>query len=137
MRSFFLLVFLILVSPLAVRTAQAADDDDNFRPDVLHCEEALGKLAQCCPSFVTTDVSCTYDERQTSGCDFYTTVTVTPAFTESESQCILASSCQALTDTGVCARAQKATDYVSVSRSDSIESPPPYRPSSTHDKVCP
>jgi len=130
---FSLLVLLPLL--LSVRPAHAADDDDNYRSDVLYCEEALGKLAECCPSFVTSEVACTYERRESSGCDWSTTVTVRPAFNDAESRCILASTCQVLVGSGVCPRAQVATDYVSAHRS-SIDAPE-VGPDSNHAAVCP
>ncbi|MBX3228927.1 MAG: hypothetical protein KIT84_41650 [Labilithrix sp.] len=129
---------MLLALLLSVRSARAREvDDDNFRSDVFRCEEAIGRLLECCPGFVAGVVHCTYlSEESTSGCDFSTTVTTEPAFGVDESLCILGSTCETLRDSGVCARAQVAAPYVSVSRS-SIDSPEGWREPSSHEPVCP
>ena len=125
---------------LSVRNARASSDvdDDNWRPDVLRCEEAVAKLVACCPRFATDAVTCTHEKVvSTSGCDEWTTTTrVTPALDEAESACVIAASCTVLVDSGVCARAATAQAYVDVSQS-SIDSPAAAYPPSTHAPVCP
>jgi hypothetical protein len=78
---------LLLLVFFVVRPAYASDDDDNFRPDVLLCEDAVGKLAECCPDFAAKSVDCTYKiETRDSGCDFLTTTTIEPGLSEAESK---------------------------------------------------
>lgn len=123
---------------LAVRLAHAYDtDDENFRTEVFKCEVALGILSECCPSFDASRVPCRYLHEATASCDFNTDVWVRPALSEPESQCIASMRCDELEAHGVCERAQSASDYVTSSRSNSIESPMPWRTPSTHPPVCP
>ena len=77
---------------LSVRDARASRDidDDDWRPDVLHCEEAVTKLVACCPRFAASAMTCTYEKiEDIAGCDFKTTTTVMPALDELESGCVL------------------------------------------------
>lgn len=44
--------------------------DNNFREDVIECEDALAKLEKCCPSFDATPALCNYYDAHTSGSAF-------------------------------------------------------------------
>ena len=137
MRTVLLAVLLVMLCGARSARASGQHDDDNFRPEVLECEDALGKLRQCCAGFVTARVACSYETSETeAGCDFSTTVSVRPALDESESRCVLASSCDGLRSSGVCGRAEVATDYVAVEQ-ESPDSPTPSRAPSSHPPVCP
>ena len=63
-------------------------DDDNFRADVIECEDALSRLERCCPSFDSAPVLCNYYYDKSSGCSTTTTDSTEPAITTAESSCI-------------------------------------------------
>lgn len=128
---------LLLLAFFVVRPAWAAQDtDDNFRPEVLLCEDAVGKLSECCPDFPAKSVDCTYKiETHDSGCDFSTTVTITPGLSVPESRCILAMDCDTMRK-DVCRRAANVGAYVDVDR-DSPDSPAGWVKPNTHAPVCP
>lgn len=119
-----------------VRPAHAGDDFDNFRPDVVFCEDAVGKLGECCPAFAARGVECTYSsETRDSGCDFTTTIDVRPGLDEAESKCILALDCDAIRAAKICDRAANIGAYVSVKGDH--DGPLPWRPERSHERVCP
>jgi hypothetical protein len=116
-----------LVVMLACNTDEKIDDD-NFREDVISCEDALAKLEGCCPGFRANAVRCQYYERtyEHSGCDSstYEHQHEDPALRLADSQCILGRSCSELVNTGVCAKAQAAKPYlVSTYRHEDHENP--------------
>jgi hypothetical protein len=127
---------LVTAAVVAVTFAVRAGlpDDSNFRPDVLSCEDAVAHLAECCPQFDPHAVQCFYSFQVLSGCgDDLSTDQVAPALSPDESACIRAMSCDALRNSTVCARAQKATPYVDHQR-------PGYEPEvpdQSHAAVCP
>ena len=88
----------------------SSNDTNNFRPDVVYCEEALSYLASCCPNFDAGAVSCQYAYYSGATCFDKDGVPsgYAPTFRQSESQCILDESCKTLVSTGVCERAQSA-----------------------------
>ena len=88
-------------------------DDNNFRADVIECEDALERLQRCCPDFDAKPVLCKFFYDKSSGCGSTTTSSVEPAFSRTESSCIRDTSCDALVTTEVCARAQLARAYSS------------------------
>jgi hypothetical protein len=108
-------VAALVVSTLLSRRASASDDDEhddnNFRPDVIECEDALSRLQSCCPGFDATPVLCNFLFDRSSGCGSTTTNSVEPAFTRKESACIRDTSCDALVVGKVCERAQAARAY--------------------------
>ena len=108
MRPRFLLFLLAFVS-LSTRTARANEDedDDNFRPDVFACEDAVSHLAACCPQFRARAVRCVYTRHTESGCDAYTTFREDPAIPIDQAECVLALDCGALRERGVCDRARR------------------------------
>jgi hypothetical protein len=67
------------------------------------CEEAVAHLASCCPQFDAGRLRCEYGN---PGCD---DVKLAPVFSQDDSECITRTSCDALVQSGVCARAQQAT----------------------------
>jgi hypothetical protein len=71
-----------------------------IREDELLCEEAAAHLADCCPGFAVSSLSCSYN----SGCGS----TTYPALSVQQSQCINGESCAALVADNVCQRAQQA-----------------------------
>jgi hypothetical protein len=114
-------------------------DHDNFREDVAYCEEAVAYLGECCPGFDTHAVVCQYhlDYIQGSCGSPSTTDSETPALSLAENAFTLGAKCGSLIGAGVCARAQKATPYTSMTSSGgdtsySHSDPPPVG----HAPVC-
>ncbi len=103
-----LVVGLMGLTVLSVRRVRASSDDDNLRPDVLACEEAVKKLVECCDGFDPKAVTCTYYEHETVHCDYTETASESPTYAEDESACIIALDCAKLRDSGVCRRARSA-----------------------------
>ncbi len=66
------------------------------REDEFDCENAVARLAHCCPGFDTTQVDCSYSP----GCG-----NPYPSIDPAQSNCILQSSCSSLQSAGVCDRA--------------------------------
>jgi hypothetical protein len=97
-----------IASILACSDPDHVEDDNQFRTDVVWCEEALARLTLCCPNFDPLIVECNYYYSFDRGCGSEKTRKVEPAFTQDESRCILDMSCDALAANGVCARAQQA-----------------------------
>jgi len=123
-------------------------DDDNFREDVLDCENAVARLSDCCPGFRSRQVECLYHfhEEESSGCGESSASRdeITPALSTAESDCIHSTSCAALQATGVCTRAQNALTYEAHYASSSttpVLIGPTYDASSasgqSHPPVCP
>ncbi len=103
-------------------------DHDDFREDVVMCEDAVAYLTSCCPSFDPHVLACNYSYDYTPGsCNSgATTESVSPALSVAESGCILSRSCNTIRASGVCDRAQIASPY---QRSTSS--------SASHAAVCP
>jgi hypothetical protein len=118
-------------------------DHDNFREDVIMCEDAVSYLVSCCPGFNAHAVHCNYGYDYTPGGCYGTsaaTDSVSPALSLEESRCILGRPCNAIVAAGVCARAQAATPYTSHSPSHCTDCgypPEEYDTSSSHPAVCP
>lgn len=90
------------------------EDDNQFREDVIQCEEAIARLERCCPEFDGSRVLCNYYFRHdASVCGPSTTESVQPALSLAESGCVREASCERLVADGVCERAQAATTYQS------------------------
>lgn len=96
-------------------------DDNNFRGDVIECEDALDRLERCCPGFDAKVVECNFYHSKTTGCGTVSTDDVQPALSRDESACIRDTSCDSLVATKVCARAQEARAY---SKNTSTPLPP-------------
>lgn len=91
---------------LGVCTILACDDHDEFRSDVVRCEEAAAALESCCPHGLTSAIKCEYlyepnsvpNESTTHdcngpGCGCNSDRLVTPDLSEDVSACILGASC--------------------------------------------
>ena len=124
---------LVVCALLACSSNGDKKDDNNFREDVIECEDALDKLIDCCPGFDATPVLCTYYYSQQSGCTTSTTESVQPAFSLGESKCIRDKSCGQMQEDGVCERAQKARAYTY--RSVTTDNTPDVT-QNTHELVC-
>lgn len=81
------------------------DDDNQFREDVLQCEEAVARLQRCCPSFDVGAIECRYHYSYSTGCGTTTRTRSLPAFDTSESKCVQNTSCSGIVSSGVCERA--------------------------------
>ena len=107
-----LLVSIVVVPAVRPLTAAAGSSEDstNFRESVFACEEALGKLEDCCAGFDVSRVRCQHYEFEESGCDgSRASKSEAPALDVQETQCILQRDCGDLRTRGTCQRAQKAT----------------------------
>ena len=132
---------------LACGSGDSEHDRNNFRKDVIECEDALARLAHCCPGFDTAPVLCNYSYDHSSGCGSSSTNSITPAFDVHESACIRDTSCEALVGRKVCERAQAARLYITntTTSSSSSSSSGSYEPAvdqthsnnTTHEAVCP
>jgi hypothetical protein len=103
-----LFVAAVVLTLSSVRRAHASSDNDDLRPDVLACEEAVKHLVDCCPGFDAKAVTCTYYFHDDSGCGQTEWSTESPTYDEDQSACIVAMDCNRLNATGVCQRAQTA-----------------------------
>jgi hypothetical protein len=106
------------VLALALFITPACDDYDEFRTDVMLCEEAVAYLDSCCPSTVTAKIRCSYSydhdgtpasddpDRDCGGpgCGCAGPKEINPDFSERESRCILGRVCSNLPVSGVCER---------------------------------
>lgn len=101
------LVTLLVVAALACDPSDESDDD-NFRADVIACEDAVARLATCCPDFEPASVECNYAYRYESGCGTFTNETTYPSLSKADSACIRDTGCAALVAEGVCERAAAA-----------------------------
>ncbi len=102
------------------------EDDNQFRDDVIWCEEAIARLERCCPNFDGARVECKFYYSHNEGCGSSETRRTEPAFTKDESRCIHDTTCTALGDTGGCERAARndaaRSSITSVSTSSSTSS---------------
>ena len=93
---------------LACRPSGASDkeeDDNQFREDVIWCEEAVARLERCCPGFDGAQVECRFYFSYEQGCGDTRSERTEPAFTEDDSRCIHDTACSELVANGVCERA--------------------------------
>jgi hypothetical protein len=86
--------------------ASSEHDDDNLREDVISCEEAVGKLEECCHETFALTCNFLYDHQEGS-CDddSSSTTSYKPDLDLSESSCVRAHSCAEIVTAGQCARA--------------------------------
>ena len=123
-------------------TKNDEEDDNQFREDVIQCEEAIARLERCCPGFDGSRVLCNYYFRfDTSTCGPRTTDSVNPALDMAESRCVLETSCEDLVADDVCKRAQEARTYtrhvVENSSSSGTGRSADVNESDSHPPVCP
>jgi len=117
-------------------TKDDEEDDNQFREDVIQCEEAVARLEKCCPDFDGSRVLCNYYYSFDTGiCQPTTTQSIQPALNLSESQCVRDTSCDDLVVKNVCRRAQDAKTYTSRVVSDNGDASTTDR--QTHPPVCP
>lgn len=122
------------------------DDQNQFRPGVFLCTNAVAKLQECCPHFHSGTLACTFEDKTSAGgCDpdpegYNIHTRVDPALNETESECIMHMSCGALSGSDVCTRAAAAAPYAQtdyIPRASSRGEPAGGPPDSTHPPVCP
>jgi hypothetical protein len=92
---------------LALRGVIACDsdtDDNQFREDVISCEEAVARLEECCPGFRPTRVACRYYFHRREGCEGSGVDKTEPDLDLRESQCVREASCEKLASQGFCDR---------------------------------
>ncbi|MDB4945518.1 MAG: hypothetical protein JWP97_5052 [Labilithrix sp.] len=114
-------------------------DDDNFRADVIACEDALARLVTCCPRFDAKPVRCEYLYESDEGCGSTTTDSTAPALDEAESRCVRETGCDELVASGVCERAQAARareTHVTTEHADGATTTSG-TPATAHEQVCP
>jgi hypothetical protein len=86
-------------------------DDNQFREDVLSCEEAVAHLEECCPELRASNVECKYYYHRDEGC--YgpdTTTRIEPDIGLRESRCIRDLTCEGIASQGLCKFGQRFTD---------------------------
>jgi hypothetical protein len=78
-------------------------DDNQFREDVLSCEESVAHLEECCSEFRPTDVECRYYYHYDDGCmSPGTTTRIDPDIDLRESRCIRDLTCDGIRSRGLC-----------------------------------
>ena len=86
-------------------------DDNQFREDVLSCEEAVAHLEECCPELRATNVKCRYYYHRSEGCYGPDTITrVDPELDLRESRCVRDLSCDEIFSRGLCTYGQVSPD---------------------------
>lgn len=125
----------VLVVLAVTGSARGEVDDEQFREEVIVCEEALARLVGCCPGLDGNRVLCTYRHESTGGCTDGTADYEDPALSLPESRCILDMSCEDLRSRDVCGRAAEAKTYITRRRSSSGEVTD--AGSRSHPPVCP
>jgi hypothetical protein len=134
---------LVVCTLLACSRNGDEHDENNFRADVIECEDALSRLEQCCPGFDPTPVLCNFYWDKSTGCGSTTTESEEPAFTRDESDCIREMSCDQLVTNKVCERGQAARAYerntttTSSSSGYDYSQGKPVVTSTTRKAVCP
>lgn len=133
---FFALGLMALFACKSDDTKNDEEDDNQFREDVIQCEEAIARLERCCPEFDASRVLCNYYySYDTSACGPTTVQSVRPALDLSESRCVRDTSCDALVANGVCKRAQDARAYTQRLVTDDGDAST--NDKSSHPAVCP
>lgn len=107
------LALVALVLSRGVAVAGTTDvDADNFREDVILCENAVAHAKTCCPNLAAPQTACVYHDSLTTtncGCEQdgtsdYSGQITTPVIDVATSSTILGSSCEALAADDGCAR---------------------------------
>lgn len=86
-------------------------DDNQFREDVISCEEAVAHLAECCPELRPSDVECRYYFRRDEGClGPDSTTRIEPDIALRDSLCIRGLTCEGISSRGFCSYRRGAPD---------------------------
>lgn len=133
---------VVIPGAVFVLFACTDDDHDQFRSDVLDCEEAVAHLEACCgPGFSVARDACHYGFDHTTGCDSWTDTTITPGLDSVQSACVRERSCDELLSSKVCDRAQGLTSWTNVRGGENSSSGTSYNPPGTTQysrvSVCP
>ena len=103
------IVALGICSVIACSNNDVEEDDEQFRQDVIWCEEAASHLEECCGgTFDPHQIECRHYYRKDTGCDQTTIQRTDPAFTTDESNCLRKAPCGEIVANKMCARAQAA-----------------------------
>jgi len=133
----------LIPSAVFVLFACTDDDHDQFRSDVLDCEEAVAHLESCCgPGFAVGRDACHYSFDHSTGCDTWTNTTVSPGLDSVQSACVRDRTCDVLVRDKVCDRAQGLTARTSSQSGSNSGSSSSYgglstMPSTLPVSVCP
>jgi hypothetical protein len=114
-------------------------DHDEFREDVIMCEDAAAYLVTCCPGFNAAVVECKYGyDYVPGGCESGSTTDKTsPGLSLDESRCILGRTCEDLRAAHVCTRAWGAQAYTEHSGGSPSGEYGQSSYGSSHPAVCP
>lgn len=96
----------ILLTTLLVWAGLSSAHCYGVREDELRCEEAVARLADCCPGFDTSRIDCAY----------YATCNGThrPDIPITEARCIAAASCATVDQSAICERVLDPTNELPV-----------------------
>ena len=89
---------LVLLLTRGVASADDVDDDENFREDVIRCEDAVARIAVCCPNVSAPKQACVHHLfRETTDCGCGDSVTreehIWPVLGLARSKAIAGESC--------------------------------------------
>lgn len=94
---------------LVMACGSSNPDDNQFREDVIWCEEAVAHLEECCGAiFDPSQIECRHYYEKNVGCESTTYTSVDPAFTTDQSRCIHEQSCDVIVANKICERALAA-----------------------------
>lgn len=100
---------LVLLLTRGVASADDVDDDENFREDVIRCEDAVARIAVCCPNVSAPKQACVHHLfRETTDCGCGDSVTreehIWPVLGLARSKEISGQSCLSLVADDGCSR---------------------------------
>jgi hypothetical protein len=101
----------VVFATLIVLLYACTTNGDQYREDVLYCEESVARLAECCSGFDPTRIICRYRE-ESGGCYDDERYTYHPTLSIEESRCILGKSCGEISP-AMCERALAAPKRIS------------------------
>lgn len=87
------LVSAVTIGVLLVVLSSRARSDE-LREDVFMCEDAVARIAGCCPRFDPSSIQCVYSQ----GCSS----TTTPQFSTDTARCVVHASCDDIAKGPVC-----------------------------------
>ena len=103
-----LTVALGVALALACGDPNNTQDDNQFRRDVIWCEDAVSHLADCCPAAYKLVLCNYYYATHEEGCGPVTTTAVHPFFPEQTAACIRDTSCADMVRSNMCSRIDAA-----------------------------
>jgi hypothetical protein len=100
----------VVLGILAVMACDSDTDDNQFREDVISCEEAVAHLEECCSDFLASNVECRYFYRRNESCvGPDTTTRIDPDIDLHQSRCIRDLTCDGIQSRGFCAYGRRST----------------------------